>query len=80
MRESAINILKEQGYIVYESIGSSIIFIGDKKKPSNPLRVLYNVANVKVECQTDSCFRYKSFKCFNYNVAVVLHLRCKSQR
>ena len=67
--------MKEQGNIVYGPIGSNIIFISNKKKPSNPFKVLYNVANSKVECQTDSCFRYKSFKFCSHTVAVAVHLK-----
>ena len=37
-------------------------------------KVLYNAANSKVECQTDSCFRYKSFKFCSHTVAVAVHL------
>ena len=51
------------------------IFISNKKKPSNPFKVLYNVANSKVECQTDSCFHYKSFKFCSHTVAVAVHLK-----
>ena len=73
LRESALNILKEQGNIVYGPIGSNIIFISNKKKPF--FKVLYDVANSKVECQTDSCFRYKSFKFCSHTVAVAVHLK-----
>ena len=45
------------------------------KKSSNPFKVLYNVANSKVECQTDSCFHYKSFKFCSHTVAVAVHLK-----
>ena len=45
------------------------------KKSSNPFKVLYNVANSKVECQTDSCFDYKSFKFCSHTVAVAVHLK-----
>ena len=31
--------------------------------------------NSKVECQTDSCFRYKSCKFSSHNVAVAVHLK-----
>ena len=54
---------------------SNIIFIGNNKKPSNPFKVLYNAANSKVECQTDSCFRYKSCKSSSHSVAVAVHLK-----
>ena len=67
LRESALNILKEQSNIVYGPISN--------KKPSNPFKVLYNVANSKVECQADSCFRYKSFKFCSHTVAVAVHLK-----
>ena len=63
--------MKEQGNIVY----GPIIFISNKKKPSHPFKVLYNVANSNVECQTDSCFRYKSFKFCSHTVAVAVHLK-----
>ena len=72
LRESALNILKEQSNIVYGPIGSNIIFISNMKKSSNPFKVLYNVANSKGECQTDSCFRYKSFKFCSHTV---VHLK-----
>ena len=38
-------------------------------------KVLYDAANSKVECQTDSCFRYKSFKFCSHTVAVAVHLK-----
>ena len=75
LRELALNISQEQGNIVYEPIGSNIIFIGNQKKPSNPFKVLYNIVNSKAECQTDSCFRYKSCKFSSHNVAVAVHLK-----
>ena len=74
LRESALNILKGQGNIAYGPIGSNIIFIGNKKKSSNLFKVLYNVTNSKVECQTDPCFRYKSFKFSSHTVAVAVYL------
>ena len=70
MRESAVNILQEQVNIVYEPIDSNIIFIG-KRKPSNSFKVLHNVANSKVESQTDSCFPYKQLKSCSHTVAAV---------
>ena len=56
-------------------ICSNIIFIGTKKMPLNPVKVLHHVANSKVECQIDSCFCYKSFKSCNHTVAVAVHLK-----
>ena len=75
LRESALNILKGQGNIAYGPIGSNIIFIGNNKKSSNLFKVLYNVTNSKVECQTDPCFRYKSFKFSSHTVAVAVYLK-----
>ena len=75
LRESALNILKEQSNIVYGPIGSNIIFISNMKKSSNPFKVLYNVANSKVECQTYSCFHYKSFRFCSHIVAVAVYLK-----
>ena len=75
LRELALNISQEQGNIVYEPIGSNIIFIGNQKKPSNPFKVLYNIVNSKAECQTDSCFRYESRKFSSHDVAVAVHLK-----
>ena len=60
---------------MYGPTGSNIIFVGNKNKPLNPLKVLCNVATSKVECHTDSCFRYKSSKFCKLTVAVAVHLK-----
>ena len=72
--------MKEQGNIVSGPTDSNIIFTRNRKKSANLLqrdsqKVLYNVANNKIECQTDSCFCYKSFKFCSHTVAIAVHLK-----
>ena len=72
--------MKEQGKIVSGPTDSNIIFTGNRKKSANllqrdSLKVLYNVANNKIECQADSCFCYKSFKFCSHIVAIAVHLK-----
>ena len=72
--------MKEQGNIASGPTDSNIIFTGNGKKPANlsqqdSQKVLYNVLNNKIECQTDSRFCYKSFKYCSHTVAIAVQLK-----
>ena len=72
--------MKEQGNIVSGPTDSNIIFTGNRKKSANLLqadsqKVVYNVPNNKTECETDSCFCYKSFKFCSRTFAIAVHLK-----
>ena len=62
MATAAIKCISRAGGLVDGPVGSSLFYIANEKKPSQPYPVLYNVSKCNFFCYSDKCDRFKAFK------------------
>ena len=69
MATTAIKCISRAGGLVDGPVGSSLFYIANKKKPSQPYPVLCNVSKCNFVCYSDKSDQFKAFKIYILNAS-----------